>query len=213
MPKDLRTRHLNVGTMNATKSAQLIMKGFQLDQQGKKVLTFKPEGDSRDGAFVVSRATPIKRPAIVVPKKDNGVMMSSLVWSKNPDVILIDEIQFFTVEQIEKIAEISITYDVDIYAYGLLLSYTGMMFESTKRMIESGFKFVNIEMTCDLCHNDATHHLLYVDGELETRGDAIVVEDKEFQKKDKKYQSVCFSCYHMALDVAEMKEKEKQQQR
>lgn len=209
MPKDLRTRDLILGTMNASKSAQLIMKGFNLDKQGKKVLTFKPKGDTRDGDYVVSRALPIKRPAIVVPEEDDGMIMSSAVWRHKPDVILLDEIQFFTVQQIEKIAEISITYDVDIYCYGLLISYNGYMFDSTKRMIESGFRIVPIEMSCDCCNNEATHHLLYVDGVLETGGDGIAVEDAEFKKKKQEYKSVCYSCFVMAHDVAEMKENDK----
>jgi len=207
--RDLRVRELNIGTMKSAKSAQLIMKGFLLDQQGKKVLTFKPEMDSRDGEFVVSRALPIKRPAIVVPKKDDGNTMSSRVWIDKPDVILIDELQFFTIEQVEKLAEISITYDVDIYAYGLMMSYNGKMFEPIRRAIECAFTIKNIEMSCDHCINDATHHLYYIDEELVTDGDGIAVEDEEFKKKDHRYESVCFSCYHRAIDVAEMEKVEK----
>jgi thymidine kinase len=203
--RDLRVRELNLGTMKSAKSAQLIMKGFLLDQQGKKVLTFKPEMDTRDGEFVVSRALPIKRPAIVVPKDSNGNMISTLIWSKKPDVILVDELQFFTVEQVEKLAEISITYDVDIYTYGLLMSYNGKMFDSIKRAIESAFTIKTIDMSCDHCTNDATHHLLYVDDNLITEGNGVAVEDEEFKKKSQRYESVCFSCYHRALDVAEMK--------
>lgn len=209
MPKDLRVRDLILGTMKSAKSAQLIMKGFLLDQQGKKVLTFKPEMDSRDGAFVISRALPIKRPAIVIPTEDSGTMMSTLVWSKKPDVILIDELQFFTVEQVEKIAEISITYDVDIYAYGLMMSYTGRMFEPVRRAIESAFRIQTLDMSCDHCINDATHHLYYVDDELILDGSGIAVEDEEFKKKSQRYESVCFSCFHRAIDVHEMEMLEK----
>lgn len=207
--RDLRVRELNIGTMKSAKSAQLIMKGYLLDQQGKKVLTFKPEMDSRDGGFVVSRALPIKRPAIVIPKDSNGNVMSTLVWSKKPDVILIDELQFFTVEQVEKLAEISITYDVDIYAYGLMMSYNGKMFEPIRRAIECAFKVKNIEMSCDHCINEATHHLRFVNDELIIDGEPVAVEDEEFKKREERYESVCFSCYHRAIDVAEMEQMEK----
>lgn len=203
MARDLRVRELLIGTMKSAKSANLILKGFQLDLQGKKVLTFKPEMDSRDGEFVVSRALPhMKRPAIIVPTKDNGGMISAKVWKDKPDVILLDELQFFTVEQVEKLAEISITYDVDIYAYGLMMSYNGRMFEPIKRAIESAFTIKKIDMSCDHCANDATHHLLYLDDVLQVDGEAINVED--FKDKDQRYESVCFSCYHRALDIFEM---------
>lgn len=207
MPRDLRIRDLMLGTMKSAKSAQLIMKGYILDSQGKNVLTFKPETDTRDGGEVASRALPITRPAIIVPKDDNGTCMTLDVWTKNPDVILIDELQFFTVEQVEKLAEISITFDVDIYAYGLMMSYNGRMFEPVRRAIECGFKVNTIDMSCDHCNNDATHHLLYLDDDLQVEGESINVED--FSNKEQKYESVCYSCYIRALDVAEMKDSDK----
>lgn len=203
MPRDLRTRDLIIGTMKSAKSAQLIMKGYLLDQQGKKVVTFKPETDTRDGAFVSSRALPIKREAIVIPKNSNGIEFSERAWIDRPDVILVDELQFFTEKQVEKLAEVSITYDVDIYAYGLLMSYNGKMFESAKRALECGFRMLTIDMPCDDCNNDATHHLLYLDGELQTDGDSISVED--FNNKEQVYKSVCYSCYQREIDIAEMK--------
>lgn len=202
MARDLRVRDLVLGTMKSAKSAQLIMKGYLLDSQGKNVITFKPETDVRDGDVVASRALPIKRPAIVVPKNDNGNLMATEIWIQKPDVILLDELQFFTVEQIETLAEISITFDVDIYAYGLLMSYNGRMFEPVKRAIESGFRITTLEMSCDHCNNDATHHALYLDDILQVDGESINVED--FENKKQRYESVCFSCYHRAIDIHEM---------
>jgi thymidine kinase len=206
MARDLRVRDLILGTMKSAKSAQLIMKGYLLDQQGKKVLTFAPEANTRDGAVVKSRALPIERPAIIVPENDSGNIMSMRAWIDKPDVILVDELQFFTEEQVEKLAEISITYDVDIYAYGLLMSYNGRMFEPIRRAIECGFNIKTLDMSCDHCNNDATHHLLYLDEELQIDGDSINVED--FENKKQKYESVCFSCYTRAIDVAEMERQE-----
>lgn len=207
MPRDLRVRDLILGTMKSAKSANLILKGFLLDQQGKKVLTFKPEMDSRDGEFVISRALPhLKRPAIVIPTTDSGNTMSMKVWIEKPDVILLDELQFFTEQQVEKLAEISITYDVDIYAYGLMMSYNGRMFEPIRRAIESGFRIQTLDMSCDHCNNDATHHTLYLDGVLQVDGESINVED--FKNKKQKYESVCYSCYHRAIDVHEMEQVE-----
>lgn len=190
-------RNLILGTMKSAKSAQLIMKGYTLDSQGKKVLTFKPETDTRDGAFVSSRALPIKRPAIVIPKDCSGESMLWEVYLKQPSTILIDELQFFTVEQIDMIANISINYDIDIYAYGLMIAYNGKMFDAIKRAMECGFKITSLDMSCDHCNDNATHHLLYLNGELQTDGEPISVED--FQNKQQQYESVCFNCYLNAI--------------
>lgn len=203
----MRVRDLNIGTMNASKSAQLLIKAYNLiERQKKKVLIFKPATDSRDGEFVVSRALEDKRPAIVISPSQNG-LMSMETWFQKPDVILVDEVQFFTPKQIEELGRISVNYKVDIYLYGLLISYNGEMFEATKRAIECGFRIVPIEMQCDGindnhdCHNDATHHLLFIDGELEIDGSGIAVEDEEFKKKNQEYRSVCYSCFQGAVDI------------
>ncbi|UUG68046.1 hypothetical protein [Bacillus phage PK-3] len=204
MGRDLRVRDLIIGTMKSAKSAQLIMKGYLLDEQGKKVVTFKPEADTRDGAFVSSRALPVKRSATVVPKDDNGTMMSTIVWTERPDVILLDELQFFTVKQVETLAKISITHDVDIYAYGLMMAYNGTMFEPIKRALECGFRMQTIDMSCDYCNNDATHHALYLDGVLQTEGESVNVED--FNNKEQVYKSVCYSCYQREIVAHKLKQ-------
>lgn len=207
----MRSKDLILGTMNASKSAHLIIRAYNLqNRQGKKILAFKPEGDSRDGAFIVSRALQEKLPATVVKKDDDGSSMELLVKIEQPDVVLVDEVQFFSEQQIESLAKISLM-GVDIYAYGLLISYTSRMFDATKRAIESGFRIVTMDMQCDKdgCHNDASHHLYYIDGVLQTEGSGIAVEDEEFKKAKKEYLSVCYSCYDHAVQLQKMKEEYK----
>lgn len=197
MVRDLGVKDLILGTMKSSKSAQLIMKGYQLDEQGKRVLTFKPETDSRDGEFVTSRALPLKRQAILIPKEDSGQLVYHAFDAFEPSVILLDEVQFFTVKQIEAFADVSANNDVDIYAYGLMMSYNGQMFESVKRAIECGFNINALQSPCDRCENDSTHHLLFLNNELQTTGEAINVED--FANKEQRYESVCFKCYTKAI--------------
>lgn len=81
-------------------------------------LTLKPETDLRDGAFVSSRALHTKRPAHIIPKYDEGSYVQSIIETERPEVILVDELQFFTDEQVEALAKASIRFDVAIQAYG-----------------------------------------------------------------------------------------------
>lgn len=202
----MREKELILGTMNASKSAQLLMKAFNLERQGKKVLVFKPEKDTRDEGVVSSRALEETRPALIVPKHDDGSFIAMNIFWENPDVIMIDELQFLLVKQVEALAQASLTYDIDIYAYGLLNSYTGYMFEPTKRAIETGFRISPITMKCDKCMNDATNHLFYLDGVLQLDGDGVTVEEKDNASQE--YLSVCYSCYASAVDKHHRKIKE-----
>ncbi len=202
-------RELNIGTMNSSKSAQLIMKVYNLTRQGKYVAPFKPETDQRDGSYIASRALETKIPAMVVPKHSDGreFSLGISLKTKKPDVIVVDELQFFTPQQIEELAKVSVDYNIDVYAYGLMISYTGEMFETTKRAIECGFTVKSIDMSCDFCNNDATHHLLYINNEIQLDGSGIAVEDKE--NNDQVYHSVCYPCFTKAT-INENNEEEKQ---
>lgn len=180
-------RKLFHGTMNASKSAQILMQTFNFERQGKTFIIFKPQLDSRDGEYISSRALDERRDAIIIPKDKNG-MMFGLTSESMPNFVFVDEIQFFTPSQVEELSYISIKLDVPIFAYGLLLSYTGEIFEASKKAIECGFSLQELKMQCDMCTEKSTHHLLYADGKVVTDGSGIHVGDEE-------YKSVCYSCY------------------
>jgi len=180
-------RKLFHGTMNASKSAQILMQAFNFERQGKTFIIFKPSIDSRDGSYVKSRALDEKRSAISVGREDNDIMFN-VAESNMPNFIFVDEIQFFTPLQVEELSRISVELDIPIFAYGLLLSYTGELFEGSKRAIECGFSLQELKMQCDYCDSKSTHHLLYIDGEIVCNGEPIHVGDQEFK-------SVCYSCY------------------
>ena len=186
---------LEVGTMNASKSSQIILSAYNLEKnQGKKIIAFKPETDSRDGAFVVSRAISDKLPAIVVPKDDEGEVIYTYIANSNPYVVFVDELQFFTPKQVEALATASILFDVEIRCYGLMISFLGEMFEPIKKALECGFRLSYIDMECDYCKEKATHHLLFNNGEVVKDGSPIVVEDKS--NNEQVYKSVCYGCFN-----------------
>lgn len=175
------------GTMNASKSAQILMQAYNFERQGKSFLIFKPNTDTRDGGFVKSRALNEKRPAIVLNRDDNGVIYSHAMEQK-PDYIFVDELQFMPKHQVEELAQVAIDLNISVFAYGLLVSYTSEMFEGSKRAIECGFTLHELKMQCDMCSAKSTNHLLYINGEVVTEGNPIHVGDTEFK-------SVCYACY------------------
>lgn len=179
--------NLFLGTMNASKSAQLLMQAYNLERQGKTFLIFKPKLDTRDKDVVKSRALEETRDAISISVDDNSVITSKVLEHK-PNFLFVDEIQFFTSQQVKELAYISHITEIPVFAYGLLLSYDGKMFSGTKKAIECGFSIHELKMQCDFCDKKSTHHLLYIDGELITDGDQYHVGDTE-------YKSCCYDCY------------------
>ena len=49
--------------------------------------------------------------------------------------LVCDEVQFYTVEQIDQLANCD-EMEVDVYAFGLITDFRGLLFDKTKRMLE-----------------------------------------------------------------------------
>lgn len=186
-------RNFFYGTMNASKSAQLLIQAFNLERQGKNVIVFKPSIDTRDEGVVRSRALDEERKAIVVPSDAKGFMYNIIENNSKVNYIFIDELQFMKAHQVEELAKISIDFDKHIFAYGLLLDYKGNLFEGAKKAIECGFTLHELKIQCDFCNSKATNHLLYINGKLVTKGEPIHVGDQE-------YKSVCYPCFLREVD-------------
>jgi thymidine kinase len=181
------------GTMNAGKSAQLLIQAFNLEKQGKSLVIFKSVVDTRDKCVVKSRALDEEREAIPIGEDEVGKMYN-YVKQNNPDFVFVDELQFMTPEQVKELADISIALEKPIFAYGLMLSYTGEIFNGTKKAIECGFTLHELKMQCDFCDAKSTHHLLYIEGKVVADGEQIHVGDQE-------YKSACYSCYKIEVGI------------
>lgn len=183
--------------MNGSKTANLLTSAYNYKRQGKNVLLFKPEFDTRSDSIIKSRAIKDGQRAMGIPIDDDNFV--SRIFKKQQsrkgrvDIIFIDEVQMLTAAQIDDISEIARCWSTKIHVYGLLVDYKGHIFDSSKRAIECGFKMEELSMTCDFCVNEATHHLLFNNGKVQTHGEVLVVGDSE-------YKSVCISCFKYGLD-------------
>lgn len=131
----------------------------------------------RDGTQVTSRLG-VSAPAIeVTPELD----VFSLARDRMPlDFVVCDETQFYTVDQCDQLARIVDELAVDVYAFGLITDFRGLLFEGTKRMLEIADERipVQVEARC-WCGARATHNARLVNGILTTEGETVVVGDTE----------------------------------
>ncbi|ELA41275.1 uncharacterized protein VICG_01648, partial [Vittaforma corneae ATCC 50505] len=111
--------------------------------------------------------------------------------------IFIDEIQFFTVNQIEQLRVISISQNIEVHCYGLLNDFKTNIFEASKRLLELCDDFKQIKTYCMMCYDRpprlASHNL-----KITKYGDSIkaVVEGESICVGGiDMYHPVCFECY------------------
>lgn len=182
------------GCMNSMKSSTLLLKSYQFESSGCKVLLFKPAFDSRDYGEIRSRAITYGRECNVFTKDVNLVdMVLSIPDIKSDRVVLFfDEINFMTKEQIRQLWTLSKYHNMDIFCYGLKLSYNNKLFEASEELLILADTVEEIKSMCSRCDNKATTHLRLIDDTPVFEGKDKIVGDVTGTER---YESVCQVCY------------------
>lgn len=131
----------------------------------------------RAGTKVTSRLG-VSAPAIELSSNMN---LFDLVNEAKPVSFLVcDEAQFYTTEQCDQLARVVDELDVDVYAFGLLSDFRGMLFAGTKRLLEIADERteVQVEARC-WCGRRANNNARLVDGKVVYEGETVVVGDTD----------------------------------
>ena len=178
------------GTMSSGKTTHLLQSHFNVEDAfpGQVMLINKHD---RSGDSVCS--TRLGGMSLSVGVSDD-VNLIDLVseQEKSTDTkvkfIFVDEVQFFTVKQVEQLAHLVDVSGIDVSAYGLLTSYKGELFSATKRLIELADRILQISngMRC-WCGTRATHNALYLNGKSVSSGSETMVDNAD----DIDYRVMC----------------------
>ena len=178
--------HFHYGVMSCSNSAALIINAYNFRRNGTTVEVIKPSCDSRFGTQkIVSR---------IGLECDANAMPSLATYSPAPatNVILVDEVQFFSESDIDKLVHIADQQNKIVMCYGLMVDSNEKIFPAARRLIEVGAKLHRMDSTCQIngCMKLATHHLRF-DGS----GHVIRAGD-QFALGDSNYKSVCRAHYN-----------------
>lgn len=94
--------------------------------------------------------------------------------------LVCDECQFYTPEQCDQLARVVDEMAIDVYAFGLITDFRGLLFEGTKRLLEVADERVamQVEARC-WCGARATHNARVVNGVVTLEGETVLVGDTE----------------------------------
>lgn len=173
--------HFHYGTMSSSKSAKLIINAYNFNKNGIKVEVIKPAFDTR---FSNDKIT--SRIGIEVPAK-SFKDLTSYTPQKDTQFILVDEVQFFSPCDIDKLVHIADSQDKIVMCYGLMVDSNEDIFPASRRLIEVGAKLHRLESTCQIpgCVKLATHHLRF-----DSNGN-VIRKGKQFELGDSNFKSVC----------------------
>ncbi len=182
------------GTMNSSKTANLLMVAHNYIDQDKKVILIKPKCDTRFGENnIKSRAFEqgMKADIILDPKETN--LEHSLLLFKNPVAILVDECQFLSRENIDSLRNCNL--DIPVICYGLRTDYTGQLFSGSLRLMEIADTIEEIKTVCVWCNNKATINAKYL---VDDSGEKTIIRNGSTEidlGAEEKYIPICWNCW------------------
>ena len=111
--------YFKYGAMGSSKSAQALITKFNYEELGMSVWLIKPSIDDRDGADIVRSRIGLQAVAQVITPEQS--IREAYFAAGRHDVIISDESQFFTPEQIEELR-------VLVYMIPTLLAVFGLQY-------------------------------------------------------------------------------------
>jgi thymidine kinase len=125
-------------TVNAGKSANLLMRTHSCHERSITYLTFVPEvAKARDGKALISSRIGFKLEAISLSKEDCPlkIILEKGMQGFSFQVVFVDEAQFLTKEQVRSLCRIADELEVPVFAYGLRTDFKGEPFEGSQYLL------------------------------------------------------------------------------
>ncbi len=175
--------YFKYGTMDASKSADLLMTAHKYEQQGKNIICMCSSLNTRDEKkYITSRALAYKHTCFNFSYETNLYeFMQEKTKKEKFDCILIDEAQFLTKEQVFQLTKIVDFLNIPVLCYGLKNSYiNGQLFEGSSSLLYYADSIQEIKSVCQFCNSKATMNLRILNGKpiinSET-GNTVIIGD------------------------------------
>ena len=147
--------YFKYGAMGSSKSAQALITKFNYEELGMTVWLIKPSIDTRDGADLIRSRIGLSCHARVITPDES--IIAAYRKAGRHDVIIADEAQFFTPEQIDELRTLVDDDDLPVLCFGLRTDFLTHFFPGARRLMELADSLTEIKTVC-ACGRKATAH-------------------------------------------------------
>ena len=167
------------GVMGAGKTIDAIRCVYNYKEKGLLPFVLKPRIDTRTENTIKSR-TGSEIPCDIIDHNEDMLSLFIDFEMKygHADVIIIDEAQFLTTDQVNALHYIVRSYDVPIICYGLKTDFQTHLFEGSKRLLELAENITEIKSIC-WCGSKATQNARVIDGKFIEVGEVVQIGANE----------------------------------
>ena len=205
--------YFKFGAMGSSKTANALMTRFNYLEKNHSVWLIKPQTDTRDDytdesgkiVTVVKSRIGLEAPANVI--KDNAditelfktasadiVINDNVVKTQKIDVIICDECQFFTEDQIDQLKYIAENENVPVICFGLRSDFRTKLFPGSKRLFEIADSITEVKSICECGKKAIVNARFDGNGNIVTDGAQVEIGGNE------KYKSMCWSCWQKLIN-------------
>ena len=173
--------YFRYGSMGSSKTANALMVAYNYQEKGQHALLAKPALDNRDGDGVMASRIGLSRPCISVEQLTD--MTDDAIRAY--DCVIVDEAQFCTKEQVDKLTDIVDRLEVPVICYGLRTDLQRNLFEGSLWLMAWADIIEEVKTVC-WCGRAATCVARFDEsGEMVTEGSQVQLGGND------SYTSVC----------------------
>ena len=180
--------YFKYGAMGSSKTAQALITKYNYEENEMSVWLIKPSADTRDGIDILrSRIGLEAKVEVITPQVD---VYERFVQTRKGhcDVIIVDECQFMTPEQIQQLRAIVDDVNIPVLCFGLRTDFLTRLFPGSQRLMELADCIEEIKTMCD-CGNKATVNARINDGYIVTEGAQVQLGGND------SYIAMCHRCW------------------
>ena len=180
--------YFKYGAMGSSKTAQALITKFNYEERGMKVLLLKPAIDDREKGSVVRSRIGLEAPCRMVPA-DMDLYKLYMEEYRDRDVVIVDECQFLTEEQVDQLGDLVLEKDIPVLCFGLRTDFLTHLFPGSKRLLEIAESVSEIKSVCR-CGAKAT-----VNARFDDQGNVVYKGAQILIGSNSRYEAMCRRCW------------------
>ncbi|MCR5054895.1 MAG: thymidine kinase [Lachnospiraceae bacterium] len=169
--------YFRYGAMGSSKTANALMVRYNYYERGKKSLLLKPALENRDGESTIKSRIGLEAECLFVEdflrdyERDENVV-------KEYDAIIVDEAQFLSAEQVDRLSDIVDFHNIPVICYGLRTDFQCNFFPGSERLLEVADKIEEVKTVC-WCGRKATCNARIFNGKIVRDGEQVFMGGNE----------------------------------
>jgi thymidine kinase len=162
--------YFRYGAMGSSKTANALMVHFNYEERGQKALLVKSGVDKRDGDLIIKSRIGLKKECITLEE----LMNYNDEILKEYNAIVVDEVQFASKEQIDRLSDIADFLDIPVICYGLRADFKNELFPGSERLLAIADEVEEIKTVC-WCGKKATCNARYNENGIVRDGEQVML--------------------------------------